>query len=187
MIDLVLKGRSMKRKKIYFTTLLIIISSCLYAVFSFFNIAEARLELSVIRPFDEFVTNNREIVIEGVVRYSEGQAVTVSITTPSGVSDLGAINNTLRSITVDVGSSQSLTTMIINPVFKNELSMAPSVVKLSFSDNGQTFQDKELHEEGGPRAEHESGSRRNKPGQDIRVFSAPVGPGQCPQRPRADG
>ncbi|MDQ1328649.1 MAG: type protein [Candidatus Poribacteria bacterium] len=132
----------MKRNKRYFTTLLIIISSCLYAIFSFFNIAEARLELSVIRPFDEFVTNNREIVIEGVVRYAEGQVVTVSITTPSGVPDLGAVNNTLRSITVDVGSSQSLTTIIINPVFKNGLSMAPRVVKLSFSDDGQTFQDK---------------------------------------------
>jgi len=132
----------MKRNKVYFVTLQIIISSCLYAIFSFFNIAEARLELSVIRPFDEFVTNNREIVIEGVVRYSEGQAVTVSITTPSGVPNLGAVNNTLRSITVDVGSLQSLTTMIINPVFKNELSMAPRVVKLSFSNDGQTFQDK---------------------------------------------
>ena len=120
---------------------LIQVLSCLVIINSSI-IAEARLELSVIRPVDEFVTNNRELTIEGIVKYSESQVVTISTTAPAGVPDLGEISNTLRSVTVDVGSSQSLTALVFSPVFKNNLSMGPRVVRLSFSGNGQNFDDK---------------------------------------------
>lgn len=106
--------------------------------------AEANIELSVIRPLDEFVTNNKELIVEGNVLYSEDQVLTVSVNTPAGVPNLSELGNTLKSVIVDIGSSQSMTALTFTPTFKDGLSLAPRVVRLAFSENGQTFTDKGL-------------------------------------------
>ncbi len=112
-------------------------------IFGFLPVtAEARLELSVFRPVAEFVTNNKELVIEGVVQCPEVQQVAVSINTPSGVSNLGSIEESLQSLVVDLGASHRLTTLILLPVFEGQLSMGPRVVNLSFSENGKRFEDR---------------------------------------------
>jgi len=105
-------------------------------------VAEARLDLRVLRPAEEFVTNNKELVVEGWVKYPEVQRVAVSINTPAGVSDLGSLEELLHTLVVDLGSSYPLTTLVILPVFENGLSLGPRVVNLSFSEDGQTFIDR---------------------------------------------
>ncbi len=107
-------------------------------------VVNASVELSVIRPLGEFVTNNKELTVEGSVKCSKDQVVTVSVNTPAGVSDLGGLKNTLKSITVDIGSSQSIKAMVFIPVFDKNLSLAPRVVRLAYSENGQNFNDKGL-------------------------------------------
>lgn len=102
-------------------------------------IADASIELSVVRPLRDFVTNNKELSVEGFIKCSKDQIVTVSVNTPAGVSDLGSLKNTLKSVTVDIGSSQSITALIFVPVFKENLSLAPRVIKLAHSENGQNF------------------------------------------------
>jgi len=104
--------------------------------------AEARLDLLVIRPIEEFVTNNRELVVEGLVKYPEVQQVAVSVNAPAGVSDLGSLEESLQSLIVDLGASHSLTALVFSPVFEDKLSFGPRVVNLSFSENGRTFTDR---------------------------------------------
>jgi hypothetical protein len=106
--------------------------------------AEANIELSVIRPLDEFATNNKELVIEGNVNFSKDQIVTVSVNTPAGLPNISELGNTLKSVTVDLGSSQSMTALVFTPTFVEGLSLSPRVVRLAFSENGQTFVDKGL-------------------------------------------
>ena len=104
--------------------------------------ASARLQLWMLRPVDEFSTNNKELIIEGLVRYPEGQRVAVSVNTPAGLSDLGSLAESLQSLTVDLGSSQSLTAVVFSPVFEDGISLGPRVINLSFSTNGSNFEDR---------------------------------------------
>ncbi len=107
-------------------------------------IAEARLELTLLRPAEEFVTNNRELVVEGVVRRPEDGRVVVSVSTPVGELDLDLLEESLQSLTVDLGSAYSLRTMVLLPVFEGELSLGPRVVDLSFSSDGDAFDNRGL-------------------------------------------
>jgi len=102
-------------------------------------IAEARLELTLLRPAEEFVTNNRELVVEGVVRRPGIKQVVVSVSTTVGELDLDLLEESLQSLTVDLGSVRSLRTMVLLPLFQGELSLGPRVVNLSFSSDGDTF------------------------------------------------
>ena len=112
-------------------------------IFSLLSVtASARLELQMLRPVEKFTTNNKELIIEGIVEYPEGQSVAVSVNTPAGVSDLDSLEESLQSLTVDLGSSHSLTAMVLSPVFEGDRSLAPRVVNLSFSEDGQRFEDK---------------------------------------------
>ena len=104
--------------------------------------AAARLDLLVFRPAEEFTTNNRELIAEGVIQYSGTQRIAVSVDTPAGVSDLGALDETLQTLVVDLGSSYSLTTLVIFPVVENGLSLGPRVVNLSFSQDGHSYTDR---------------------------------------------
>ena len=103
---------------------------------------EARLELVVLRPAEEFVTNNKELMIEGLVKYPEVQRVAVSVNTPAGVSDLGSLEEPLQNLVVDLGASYPLTTLAVLPMFEDGLSLGPRMVNLSFSEDGQTFVDR---------------------------------------------
>ena len=62
------------------------INNCLWiSILSLLSVsASARLELWMIRPVEEFVTNNRELVIEGIVEWEEAKLVAVSVTAPAG-------------------------------------------------------------------------------------------------------
>lgn len=113
------------------------------AIFSLLSVtASARLELRMLRPVERFTTNNKELIVEGTVTYPEGQSVAVSVNTPAGVSDLDSLEESLQSLTVDLGSSYSLTAMVLSPVFEGDLSLAPRVVNLSFSGDGQRYEDR---------------------------------------------
>lgn len=104
--------------------------------------AMAKLKLSVIRPVDEFITNNNELIVEGLVNYSEDQNLTVSVATPAGIPQLGSLKNSLHSITVDTGSTQQLKALIFSPLFIDDLSYSPRVVGLFSSNDGQSYTDK---------------------------------------------
>ncbi|MBD3182958.1 hypothetical protein GF312_11755 [Candidatus Poribacteria bacterium] len=120
----------------------------LYLIFVFIiflmslRITQASLDLSLLRPIEEFTTNNDELVIEGVVICQEPDTVVVSVDTPAGVPDLSLVDNPLNFLVVDLGSSHSLTAMVLKPVFKDELSLGPRVVNLSFSGDGRNFTDR---------------------------------------------
>ena len=107
-------------------------------------IAEARLELTLLRPAEEFVTNNRELVVEGVVRRPGIKQVVVSVSTTVGELDLDLLEESLQSLTVDLGSVRSLRTMVLLPLFQGELSLGPRVVNLSFSSDGDIFDNGEV-------------------------------------------
>jgi hypothetical protein len=107
-------------------------------------VAEARLELTLLRPAEEFVTNNRELVVEGVVRRPEVKQAVVSVSTPVGELDLDLLEESLQSLTGDLGSARSLRTMVLLPVFEGDFSLGPRVVNLSFSSNGDTFENRGL-------------------------------------------
>lgn len=119
-------------------------NNCLWIIiFSLLSVtAAARLELSLLRPVEEFLTNNRELVVEGVVECPTVQRVAVSVNTPAGVSDLGSLEESLQSLTVDLGASHSLTALVLSPVFDGKLSLGPRLVNLSFSGDGENFEDK---------------------------------------------
>jgi len=130
----------LKSKKIYITNLYIWIF-----VLCFLNLpAEAWLKLSLFRPVKEFVTNNKELVIEGMVEISKPQKIAVSFNAPAGISDLGSLEESLYSLTTDLGSSYSLVSLVFSPVFYERLSLAPRLVNLSFSENGRDFDNKGL-------------------------------------------
>lgn len=107
-------------------------------------IAEARLELTLLRPAEEFVTNNRELVVEGVVRRPGIEQVVVSVSTPVGELSLDLLEESLQSLTVDLGSAHPLRAMVLLPVFEGDSSLGPRVVNLSFSSNGDTFENRGL-------------------------------------------
>jgi len=108
----------------------------------------ARLELSVLRPVAQrFITNNSELIVEGLVKvervdFIAYRQVFVSVNTPAGVSDLGAIELPLRSLMVELGTEKKpLTALVLSPVFEGEFSLGPRIVRLSFSDDGEVFED----------------------------------------------
>jgi len=112
-------------------------------IFSLFSVtAVARLELWIVRPVEKFTTNNKELIVEGIVRCPEGQSVAVLVNTPAGISDLDSLEESLQSLTVDLGSPHTLTAMVLSPVFDDDRSLGPRVVNLSFSKDGQRFEDK---------------------------------------------
>ena len=121
-----------------------IASLCLWVILSGIApmAAEARLDLWVLKPAEDFVTNNKALMVEGAVRYPEVQRVAVSVNTPSVISDLRAVEESLQSLTVDLGSSHSLTVLALSPVFEDGLSLGPRVVNLWSSEDGETYQDK---------------------------------------------
>jgi hypothetical protein len=99
------------------------------------------LNLFILRPVEQFVTNNEELIIEGVVESSEEQDVIVSIQTPDGLADLASLEESIQSLIVDLGFSRSLKSMILLPVFENGLSLAPRVVSISASDDGRAYKE----------------------------------------------
>ena len=103
--------------------------------------ASAWLDMWLIRPAEEFLTNNSNLVVEGVVESPDVKKVAVTVRTPAGVSGLGALEASIRSVVVDLGDSHSLTDLVLSPVFVGELSLGPRVVNLSFSQDGLTFED----------------------------------------------
>lgn len=103
---------------------------------------EARLDLQIFRPAEEFVTNNKELMIAGLVKFPEVQRVAISVNAPAGVPDLGSLAEPLQTLVVDLGASFPLQTLAVLPVFEGGLSLGPRVVNLSFSEDGQAFVDR---------------------------------------------
>lgn len=130
--------------------------------------AEARLKLTLFRPVEEFVTNNRELVIEGMVECPGVQRVAISVNTPAGVSDLGALEESLQSLIIDLGDSYPLKLLLISPVLEDGLSFGPRVVKLSSSEDGKMFVEKGIFNcSSGMGQEH--GESRVELGSDIKA------------------
>lgn len=102
----------------------------------------ALMELSLIRPFDEFTTNNKELVVEGFVKFLPNMQVTVSISSFTGIPDLNSIKNPIKSLTLDLGSVQQLKSMVIFPVIVDGFSFGPRIINVFSSVDGQTYIDK---------------------------------------------
>lgn len=121
---------------------------CKFSFFLFFILvflsknSIALIELSLIRPFDEFTTNNKELVVEGFVKFLKNTQVTVSISTFTAIPDLSSLKNPLKSLTLDLGSVQQLKSMVIFPVIEGDLSFGPRVINVFSSLDGQTYVDK---------------------------------------------
>ena len=103
--------------------------------------AIAKIELSLIKPLNEFTTNDGELLIEGFVSYEKNDTVTISASTPAGLY-FDLLEFSIDSMIVDMGTSQSLKAIVFYPIFGDGLSYGPRVVNLSFSNNGQQFDDK---------------------------------------------
>jgi len=120
------------------------INTCLWVILlSMLAVSvEARLDLQIFRPAEEFVTNNKELMVEGLVKFPEVQRVAVSVNAPAGVPDLGSLEEQLQTLVVDLGGSFPLTTLVVLPMFEDGLPLGPRVVNLSFSEDGQSFVDR---------------------------------------------
>ncbi len=124
----------LKKFKFSFFAFLILIFSSKNSV--------ALMELSLIRPFDEFTTNNRELVIEGSVNFYKKKPVTVSIGSSAGFPDISSLKSPIQSLTLDLGSVQQLKSMIIFPVITDGFSFGPRVINIFSSIDGQNYIDK---------------------------------------------
>ncbi|MGQ9609252.1 MAG: discoidin domain-containing protein [bacterium] len=102
----------------------------------------ALLELSLVRPFDNFTTNNKELVIEGFVKFLKGQQIIVSINTSAGFPDLSSLEDPIQSLTLDLGSVQQLKSLLIFPVITAGFSFGPRVINVFSSADGQNYIDK---------------------------------------------
>lgn len=101
----------------------------------------ALLELSLIRPFSEFTTNNRELVIEGFVKFLKDQPITVSVSSSAGFPDLSSLKSPIQSLTLEFDSVRQLESMVIFPVIIDDLSYGPRIINLYSSINGQNYID----------------------------------------------
>lgn len=117
---------------------------CSFIFFMFIFLSKnsmALMELSLIRPSDEFTTNNKELVVEGFVKFLQNTQVSISISSSTGIPDLNSIKNPIQSLTLDLGSVQKLKSMVIFPVIIDALSFGPRVINVFSSFDGQIYVD----------------------------------------------
>ncbi len=97
------------------------------------------IQLEIVRPASEFVTNNQKLQIDGIVSSEIPSDVLVSINTPSGIRNLAEMTNSLYSVVTDFGGSQQLKAILITPSREGEYSYGPRKVKIAFSQDGNNF------------------------------------------------
>lgn len=97
------------------------------------------INLEIVRPASEFVTNNQKLHIDGIVSSEIPSDVLVSVNTPGGVRNLAEMTNSLYSVVTDLGSSQQLKAILITPLQEEEYNYGPRRVKIAFSPDGNNF------------------------------------------------
>ena len=103
------------------------------------SVASAELDLVVLWPSSGFTTNNHEVQVRGYLGASEGATAVVSISTPAGVQDFAATYLALDAFAVDLGGQQDIAGIAFQAVEEQGLAWGPRKVRISFSDDGQTF------------------------------------------------
>jgi len=105
-----------------------------------FNQANAALiDLSIIYPKTDFTTNNQGLAIKGNVTSKMPTKVVVSANTPSGIKSLDDVQHPIQSITLDLGSKQILSGILIQPVPNSQFPLGPKTIQLAFSQDGSEF------------------------------------------------
>ena len=105
-----------------------------------FNQANAALiDLSIIYPKTDFTTNNQGLAIKGNVTSKMPTKVVVSANTPSGIKSLDDVQHPIQSITLDLGSKQILSGILIRPVPNSQFPLGPKTIQLAFSQDGSEF------------------------------------------------
>ena len=99
----------------------------------------ARTDLSIISPTTDFTTNNQTIAIKGIVESSVRGEVVVSINTPGGLPDLSQLTHSIYGLVIDVGSTQELSGLLIQPLVNRGFPRGPRLARLAFSRAGTNF------------------------------------------------
>lgn len=99
----------------------------------------ARTDLSIISPTTDFTTNNQTIAIKGIVESSARGEVVVSINTPGGLPDLSQLTHSIYGLVIDLGSTQELSGLLIQPLVNRGFARGPRLARLAFSRAGTNF------------------------------------------------
>lgn len=99
----------------------------------------ARTDLSIISPTTDFTTNNQTIAIKGIVESSVRGEVVVSMNTPGGLPDLSQLTHSIYGLVIDVGSTQELSGLLIQPLVNRGFARGPRLARLAFSGAGTNF------------------------------------------------
>ena len=99
----------------------------------------ARTDLSIISPTTDFTTNNQTIAIKGIVESSVRGEVVVSMNTPGGLPDLSQLTHSIYGLVIDVGSTQELSGLLIQPLVNRGFARGPRLARLAFSRAGTNF------------------------------------------------
>ena len=99
----------------------------------------ALIDLSITYPKTDFTTNNQELAIKGNVTSKIPTKVIVSANTPSGIKSLADLQHPIQSITLDLGSKQILSGILIQPVPNSQFPLGPKTIQLAFSQDGSDF------------------------------------------------
>ncbi len=99
----------------------------------------ARTDLSIISPTTDFTTNNQTIAIKGIVESSVRGEVVVSINTPGGLPDLSQLTHSIYGLVIDLGSTQELSGLLIQPLVNRGFARGPRLARLAFSRAGTNF------------------------------------------------
>ena len=99
----------------------------------------ARTDLSIISPTTDFTTNNQTIAIKGIVESSVRGEVVVSMNTPGGLPDLSQLTHSIYGLVIDLGSTQELSGLLIQPLVNRGFARGPRLARLAFSRAGTNF------------------------------------------------
>lgn len=99
----------------------------------------ARTDLSIISPTTDFTTNNQTIAIKGIVESSVRGEVVVSMNTPGGLPDLSQLTHSIYGLVIDLGSTQELSGLLIQPLVNRGFPRGPRLARLAFSRAGTNF------------------------------------------------
>ena len=104
----------------------------------------ARTDLSIVKPTNDFTTNNQIVRIEGIVQSSIRGEVIVATNAPGGIPNLAQLTHSIYGVVVNLGSVQELKGMLIRPVVKQGFPRGPRLARIAFAENRNNFGEGQL-------------------------------------------
>ena len=117
----------------------LILLSLLSLLIAFNQASAALIDLSIIYPEADFTTNNQGLTISGNVTSKIPAKIIVSTNTPGGIKSLAELQHPIQTVTLDLGSEQTLSGILIQPVPNSQFPLGPRTIQLAFSQDGSNF------------------------------------------------